>query len=106
VIDGNFTDAIAPRLAAADLLIYLDAPRWLSIARVLGRIASSYGRVRPDAAPGCPERIDLDFLRYVWSWNRERRARSLATVAAFPRRKAVVRTAADRRRLMAGLGQV
>ena len=104
VIDGNFTDAIAPRLAAADMIVYLDAPRWLSILRIAKRIASSYGRVRPDAAPGCPERIDLVFLRYAWAWNRERRARSLATLAAFPRRKAIVRTAADRRRLLEQLG--
>ena len=32
------------------------------------RIAMSYGQVRPDMAPGCPEKIDWEFLKYVWNF--------------------------------------
>jgi hypothetical protein len=41
---------------------------------VLWRIASSYGTVR------CPERVDWEFLRYVWRFNKVERPK---TVAAF-----------------------
>lgn len=100
VIDGNYTDTIKPRLAAADAVIYLDVPSWLSVLRLLRRTLVGYGRVRADAAPGCAERLDLSFLRYAWSWNRMRRARSLALVESFPSRKLVLRTKAERRRLL------
>lgn len=100
VIDGNYADAIGPRFAAADFVIYLDAPSWLSMLRLLRRTLAGYGRVRADAAPGCAERFDLAFLRFAWSWNRVRRARSLALVESFPGRKAVLRTRAERRRLL------
>ena len=91
IIDGNYTDTIAPRIAAADTVIYLDVSAWRCMARILGRIRKSYGRERPDAAEGCPERFDLAFLRFAWAWNRTRRARSLALVEAFPGRSIVLR---------------
>ena len=100
VIDSNYVATIKPRLAAADLVIYLDVPSWLSMLRLLRRIFVSYGRVRADAAPGCAERFDLAFLRFAWSWNRVRRARNLALVESFPGCKLVLRTRAERRRLL------
>ncbi|MFI7214593.1 hypothetical protein [Micromonospora maritima] len=38
---------------------------------------------RPDLPDGCPERIDLDLLRYVWRYPRHSRPRVLAAVAAY-----------------------
>jgi adenylate kinase family enzyme len=102
VIDGNYTDTVAPRLGAADTLIYLDLPAWVSLLRVLRRIVTSYGRVRPDSAAGCPERLDMAFLRFVWSWNRRRRSRNLALVAGFAGAKIVLRGRRVQRRLRDG----
>ncbi len=102
VIDGNYTGTIAPRFAAADLVIYLDVPTWLSMLRLLRRTCVGYGRVRADAAPGCAERLDLAFLRFAWSWNRTRRVRTLALVEGFSGGKLVLRTRAERRRLLGG----
>ncbi|KAB1075760.1 P-loop NTPase family protein [Methylobacterium planeticum] len=102
VIDGNYTDTIGPRLAAADTLIYLDVPSWLSVLRVLRRAIAHRGHVRADAAAGCPERLELAFLRFAWSWNRTRRARSLALVETFAGRRIVLRGVDARRPV--GLG--
>ena len=49
---------------------------------------AGFGRTRP---PGCPERVDWEFLRFAWSWNRKRRMRNLALVEAFAGRKIVLR---------------
>lgn len=95
VIDGNYTDTIAPRLRAADTLIYLDPPRWRAISRVIRRLLASYGRVRADSAPGCPEWFDLEFLHYAWSWNARHRARSLTLVERFPGRTIILRNNTD-----------
>jgi adenylate kinase family enzyme len=91
VIDGNYIDTMGSRFRAADTLIYLDAPTWLCMLRIVGRIVVSYGRVRADAAPGCPERADFAFLRFAWNWNRRRRDKHLALVEHFVGRKIVVR---------------
>jgi adenylate kinase family enzyme len=91
VIDGNYTDTIAPRLAAADTLVYLDLPAWRTLPRILIRTALSYGRVRADAAEGCAERLDFAFLQFAWSWNRIRRSRNLAIAAGFGGRTVILR---------------
>ncbi|CCG99470.1 topology modulation protein [Fibrella aestuarina BUZ 2] len=70
ITDGNYTteSQLTGRLDRADTLILLECPRWLCLWRVIRRIVSYYGRVRPDQAPGCPERLDWGFLRFVWQF--------------------------------------
>ena len=98
VIDGNYKGVIASRFARADTLVYLDMPTWVTMPRVLRRIVTSYGRVRTDAAEGCPERIDITFLRFAWTWNRVGRAKTHALVATFPGRAIVLRGRREQRR--------
>jgi adenylate kinase family enzyme len=100
VIDGNFTITIECRLRAADTLIYLDCPTWLSLLRVIRRTIRGYGRIRPDMAAGCPEQTDLKFLRFVWSYNRNRRARNLALVESFAGQKIILTARDDVERLI------
>lgn len=90
VIDGNYKGVMASRFARADTLVYLDMPTWVTMPRLVGRIARDYGRVRADSAPGCPERIDLAFLRYAWTWNRIQRAKTHALVETFRGRTIVL----------------
>ncbi len=59
-------------------MIWFDLPRYVCMTGIMFRVASSYGRVRPEMAPGCPERIDLEFLRYVWTYRQQQRPRLLA----------------------------
>jgi hypothetical protein len=40
---------------------------------IMSRIATSYGRVRPEMAQGCPERINVEFFRYVWTYRQQQR---------------------------------
>jgi len=103
VIDGNYPEVLALRLRMADTLIYLDAPAWLSLLRIARRVAIGYGRVRPDSAAGCPEKIDLPFLHYAAGWNRERRADTLALVSGFAGRTIVVRAPAAMQRVLTAI---
>ncbi len=82
VIDGNYARTLAERAEAADLIIVLDLPRWQCLWGVVTRVVASYGRVRIDMPPGCPERFDLGFLRYVWAWKTTRRAQTMAQLEA------------------------
>ncbi|MGI8911315.1 MAG: AAA family ATPase [Rubrobacteraceae bacterium] len=73
IMDGNYGGTLDLRLARADAVILLDLPRSLCIRRVLLRRLRYAHRSRPDMAPGCPERLDLKFLRYLWKYPTERR---------------------------------
>jgi hypothetical protein len=44
-------------------------------------VATTYGRVRPDLAPGCPERFDGEFLRFIWNFNANSRPQIMAMLA-------------------------
>ena len=71
IIDGTFITTLPLRLEAADTVVFLDLQRRIYMWRILRRIVSTYGRVRPDLAPGCPERLDLSFLRFAWRFERD-----------------------------------
>lgn len=73
IMDGNFNNTIQKRIARCDTVIYLDFSRFACLMGVLKRILTTYGTVRPDMGEGCPERIDLDFLKWVWSFNKKKR---------------------------------
>lgn len=85
VMDGNYSRTMPQRLAIADAVVHLDLPRWLCLLRVLRRIALGYGRSRPDVAPGCPERLDWAFFKWVWNYPRRTRPKTCALLRAFPR---------------------
>lgn len=73
IIDGNFNRTMPQRIARCDTVIYLDFSRWACLMGVLKRIVTTYGTVRPDMGAGCPERIDLEFLKWVWNFNKNKR---------------------------------
>ncbi|MEZ4322638.1 MAG: adenylate kinase [Myxococcota bacterium] len=68
ITDGNYGAYSGTRLARADLVIWLDYPRHVCMTRVLKRVWTTHGTVRPDMGEGCPERFDAEFLRWVWNW--------------------------------------
>lgn len=80
VIEGNYSGTLKSRLAQSTHVIILDYPRYLYVYRVIRRLFTSYGKVREDMAPGCPERIDPAFLKYVWNFKTKRRGKLLQTV--------------------------
>jgi adenylate kinase family enzyme len=76
IIDGNFDRTIPVRLKRCDTVIYLDFSRFACLMGVLKRVLTTHGKVRPDMGEGCPERIDLDFLKWVWNFNKNKRERN------------------------------
>jgi adenylate kinase family enzyme len=100
ITDGNYPETFPTRLGAADCLVYLDMPAWRTLPRIIRRIARGYGRPRADGPAGCDERFDAEFLRFAWTWNRIRRARSLELMAAFGGEAVVIRNRAERAALL------
>jgi adenylate kinase family enzyme len=82
VIDGNYTSHGGDiRHSRADTLFWFDLPMPTCLAGALSRSIRGLGRVRPEMAPGCPERFDLAFYRYIWTYRDRQRPRLAAWLA-------------------------
>ncbi|MHC8286122.1 P-loop NTPase family protein [Pseudomonas sp. XS1P51] len=72
ICEGNYARRTFDlRLPRADLIIWLDTPRFICLTRVIMR--SVMNRPRPDLAAGCTEKLDrafLTFLNFVWNFDR------------------------------------
>ena len=73
IMDGNYNRTLPLRIQKCDAVIYLDFSRFACLMGVAKRVLTTYGTVRPDMAEGCPERFDLDFLKWVWNFNKNKR---------------------------------
>ena len=95
ILDGNYSSSLHVRLPGADTVILLDYPRHLCLRRALVRIARDYGRVRKDFVPGCPERLEPEFLRYIWNFNKRTKPKILARLETHGSHTLVHRLASD-----------
>jgi adenylate kinase family enzyme len=77
IMDGNFGSTRKIRFDACDTAILLDLPRPVCMYRVIKRAIMYWGRSRPDMAEGCHEKIDLEFLSWVWNFPKQGRSRIL-----------------------------
>lgn len=105
VLDGNHAETYAVRAARADLIIFLDLPRWLRVWRLLKRRLRYHRQTRPDMPANCPERLDLGFLGFVWAWDRTSRPKALALLDQMQGRTRTMHltSAAQVRRFLADL---
>lgn len=107
IIDGNYRQSLTPRLQAADTVIFLDLPRWLSAWQAIGRRLRYRRRPRPDMAPGCQETLfspDFpDFLIRIWQYPYRARPDVQQRLAQLDSDKRIVhlRSRADMRRFLA-----
>jgi len=84
IMDGNYSGSLEQRIGRADTLIHLDYPTWLCLWRVAQRTVRGFGRDRNgELPPGCPERFDGAFLRFVLEYRRIHRERDLARMSSF-----------------------
>lgn len=73
IIDGNYSGTMDIRIAQADTIIFLDISRRICLYQVIKRYLTHRHTVRPDMAEGCKEKIDREFLQWVWNYPRDKR---------------------------------
>jgi len=83
IIDGNYAGTAMVRFYAADTIIFLDYPRRLCLWRGLMRIVHNYGNIRPDLGPGCPEKFDWEFIKWIWRFPGKSRRMTVSAIEAF-----------------------
>ena len=76
VIDGNYSRlSYDRRMEEADQIIMLLFNRFTCLARVTRRYFKYRHKTRPDMAVGCREKLDREFIQWVFWKGRSKRAR-------------------------------
>jgi len=97
IADGNFGGSLEIRLGRADVVIFLDYNRFVCLGSVVKRWLTSIGKTRADMADGCPEKMDLDFLKWVWQFPKGGRRTIIEKMERYPSVKVI--TIRNRRKL-------
>lgn len=95
VIDGNYAGFLQERrLAEADRIVLLLLNRWSCLGRVWRRSRRFRNRTRPDMADGCIERLNPEFLWWVfWAGRTGPKRRRYRRIAAeYPEKTVVLRS--------------
>jgi len=94
VIDGNYLsykEILRKRFERADIIVFLHFSRTRCFWNVFMRLWKHRGVVRPDIALGLKERIDFEFLKYIWNFPRYSHPRIETAIAQYGAEKKVVR---------------
>jgi adenylate kinase family enzyme len=83
IIDGNCGSSLPLRIAAADAIVHLDFSTWVCFRRAIYRSVVNLGRARSDVGPGCPERFEVGFFRFILNYRKERRQRDILAISRF-----------------------
>ncbi|MEN3280729.1 MAG: hypothetical protein V7607_1869 [Solirubrobacteraceae bacterium] len=95
-MDGNYSSTLDLRVPVADTIVFLDLPRRVTLPSVLARQLRWHGRVRPEMAPDCRERVSIEFAQWLWRFPRDGRRRLLDVMAAAGAEDRVIRLTSRR----------
>jgi adenylate kinase family enzyme len=77
IIEGSYIKLFYYRANQADIIIFLDIPRYRCIWNVIKRSGVNLGKVLLGSAEGCQQRLFsfefLKFLKWIWDFNRRNR---------------------------------
>ena len=72
VIYGNYNKTLKERFEKADLIIWLDYSTFTQLKGIFKRFFKTHNKERPEI-PGCKERLNFTFIKYVATYNKKKR---------------------------------
>ncbi|MGF6171839.1 AAA family ATPase [Ensifer sp. 4252] len=81
IMDGTNPSTFDVRVPRSDVVIWVRMPRLLCVWGVVTRWLKYLGRTRPEMAPGCIEKVDWEFLEFIWTFEDEFSPRIVAGIA-------------------------
>lgn len=90
IMDGNFGGTLELRLKHCDTIVFLDMPRLLCVWRIVKRRLRYRNRSRPDMAEGCSEKLDWEFIQWVWNYSRTSRPKVVKLLEEHSQSKRIV----------------
>jgi adenylate kinase family enzyme len=74
ILDGMNLRFLEYRAERAEVIIFLNLPRYSCFWRIFKRVFTYYGSEAPSSAQGCPERINARFIKFLkWVWDFKKR---------------------------------
>ena len=73
IIDGNYLRSLPLRLERCDSVVFIDLGRLVCLYRIIKRRIVFHGKARSDMGEGCVEKIDWEFVRWVWGFPKHSR---------------------------------
>jgi adenylate kinase family enzyme len=73
IIDGNYKSTMNIRFPLADTIIFLDFKKYRCLFNILKRFLKYYRKFRPDMGIGCSEKLDFEYIKWVWDYPRRSR---------------------------------
>ena len=86
IIDGNYNKTLKQRLERADLIIWLDYSTFTFFKGICKRMLLNLNKERFEI-PGCKERLDFTFVKYVLTYNKKKRPQTLELIKDIPEHK-------------------
>lgn len=96
ICDGQFAATFHLRMPLADTIVWIDQPRLLCLLRAIWRAITYRHGGRPDMAEGCREKIDFQFYRYIWTFDRKKKPEIEAALQAYGAHARLARLRSDR----------
>lgn len=72
IIDGNYSASMDTRLREADTVIFLHYKTIRCLYGVTKRRIQYHNKTRPNMGEGCPEKLDVEFLQWVYQFNKKK----------------------------------
>lgn len=91
IIDGNYIGTLEERLERADLVIWLDYSTFNIIKGVLERTIRNFNKEKKEL-PGCKERIDWHFLKYMITFKKNKRKQIKEKITQKAKEKVIIFT--------------
>ena len=89
VIDGNYNKTLKERFDKADLISWLDYATLKQLHGILKRYFTTRNSERPEI-PGCKERLEPEFIKYVLTYNKKKRPVILDYLKDVPKEKVLI----------------
>lgn len=89
IIDGNYNKTLKERFDKADLIIWLNYSTFMHLKGIFKRYFQMRNCERPEI-PGCKERLDFTFIKYVATYNKKKRPIILDYLKDIPKDKVLI----------------
>jgi adenylate kinase family enzyme len=83
IMDGNHDSTLDIRIPRADTIIFFDFPVWRCLWGVFKRRWEHRNKPRVDMGPGCPEKIDWEFLVWIYRFRKNDGKRTLELIEQY-----------------------
>lgn len=75
IIEGNNIRSLNQRLQYADTVIWFEFPPIVCVINILKREFKYRNKVRPDMPDECISKLNIEFLKAVWKFNKKNHAK-------------------------------